>query len=63
MEAENLNCSPWVLRICIDPVLLGRKGITLSEIIEKIEYHSPRDTSILHSLETADPIVIRIRLS
>ena len=41
MEAENTGCSPWVLRICIDPVLLGRKGITLAEIIEKIEYHSP----------------------
>lgn len=42
MEAENPTCSPWVLRICIDPVLLGRKGITLAEIIEKIEQHSPR---------------------
>ena len=62
MEEPNLDCSPWVLRICIDPVLLGRKGITLDEIIKKIEKYSPDGTSILSSLETADPIVIRIRL-
>lgn len=37
LEEERDVCSPWLLRICIDPVLLGRKGITLSEIIKKIE--------------------------
>ncbi len=54
--------SPWVLRICIDPVLLGRKGIHLKDIIRRIEYFIPYDLQIIESLETADPIVLRLRL-
>lgn len=33
MEEELTDCSPWVLRICIDPILLGRKGIRFHEIL------------------------------
>ena len=32
-EEDLKDISPWVLRITIDPVLLGRKGILLAEII------------------------------
>lgn len=46
----------------LDPILLVRKGITLGEIIKKIEEYCPKTVQILHSLETKDPIVIRIRL-
>jgi DNA-directed RNA polymerase II subunit RPB1 len=62
MEEQYENYSPWVLRICIDPVLLIRKGITLKEITERIENHIPNNLQLIESLETADPIVLRLRL-
>lgn len=62
LEEEHDSFSPWVLRLSIDPVLLVRKGITLKEIIKRIEYYFPHNIQIVESLETRDPIIIRIRL-
>lgn len=62
-EDNGENTSPWILRIEIDPVLLGRKGIRLREIIEKIENFLPENIlKITESLETANPVVLRLRL-
>ena len=62
MEEEYDIFSPWILRICIDPVLLVRKGIRLKEITKRIEDFIPKDLQLIESLETADPIVLRLRL-
>ncbi|MCP4294258.1 MAG: hypothetical protein GY786_01480 [Proteobacteria bacterium] len=62
-EEDKRDISPWVLRVTIDPVLLGRKGIKLQEIINRIKIFIPDDQhlQIIESLETADPIVLRLR--
>lgn len=62
MEDDNNQISPWVLRLSIDLILLKRKGITLKEIVKRIEYYFPNQIQIIESLETKDPIIIRIRL-
>lgn len=55
--------SPWVLRIVIDPIALGRKGLRFKEIIKKIESSfSEKPLDIVESLESSDPIVLRIRI-
>lgn len=59
---ENLELSQWVLRLTLDPIQLGRKGIYLSEIISKIRHYFPDNLQIIDSLESSDPIVIRLRL-
>ena len=38
---DNLELSQWVLRLTLDPILLGRKGVYLSEIICKIKHYFP----------------------
>jgi DNA-directed RNA polymerase II subunit RPB1 len=54
--------SPWVLRILIDPTALGRKSLQLKEIIRKIETcFADRPLDIVDSLESSDPIVLRLR--
>ena len=54
--------SPWVLRILIDPTALGRKGLRFKEIIKKIEScFADRPLDIVDSLESSDPIVLRLR--
>lgn len=62
LEEEHEQYSPWVLRLSLDPIMLVRKGITLREITNKIESYFPRNLQIVESLETRDPIIIRIRL-
>ena len=60
---EKENYSPWVLRILIDPVLMGRKGVKFRDILSKIESHLSSDQlQIVDSLDTANPIVLRLRL-
>lgn len=65
-EKEMKDASPWVLRIEIAPVLLARKGITFKQVVRKIEEKFaepfPIQLHIVDSLETADPIVLRIRI-
>lgn len=55
--------SPWVLRIEIDPLPLLRKGLRFKEILKKIEhYFEEKPLEIVESLESADPIILRLRL-
>lgn len=55
--------SPWVLRIQIDLVLLGRKGLRFSDILEKIEhFFREKPLEIIASIESADPIILRLRM-
>ena len=62
-QEERENYSPWVLRIVIDPVLMGRKGVKFRDIISKIEsYLNSEQLQIVDSLDTANPIVLRLRL-
>lgn len=62
LEEEHENFSPWVLRIALDPIMLVRKGISLKEITKRIEYYFPKILQIIESLETKDPIILRLRL-
>jgi len=62
LEEEHEQFSPWVLRLSLDPIMLVRKGITLKEITQRIEYYFPKNLQIIESLETQDPIIIRLRL-
>lgn len=63
MEDDLVDCSPWVLRITIDPILLGRKGIRFRDIVKRIESFLGTNTlKITESLETANPIILRLRL-
>lgn len=63
MQDEIENYSPWMLRIIIDPILMGRKGVKLRDITKKIEsYLGDKQMQIIDSLETADPIILRLRL-
>lgn len=65
-EEEYPNSSPWVLRITIDPILLARRGIKFKEILQKIDdkinKSLPIKLHIIDSLETANPIILRIRI-
>lgn len=63
-EVENPKLySPWVLRIQIDPVLLGRKGLRFKDIVSRInEFFAERPLEIYESFETDDPIILRIRM-
>jgi DNA-directed RNA polymerase II subunit RPB1 len=55
--------SPWVLRILICPISLGRKGLRFKEIIKKIEASfAEKPLDIVDSLESSDPIVLRLRI-
>lgn len=57
------NTSPWVLRILIDPIALGRKGLRFKEIIKRIEtFFKEKPLEIVESLESSDPIVLRLRI-
>lgn len=59
---EEQEYSPWVLRLTLDPLMMGRKAVTLKEIIAKIKEFFPDNLQVIESLETDDPIVIRLRL-
>lgn len=60
---EARKYSPWVLRIQIDPTLLSRKGLRLNDILERIrEFFKERPLEIVDSLETDDPIILRLRM-
>ena len=55
--------SPWVLRIEIDPKLLRRKPLRLSELTVRIRDEFPENRlRLIESLEVYDPIVLRMRL-
>lgn len=60
---EKKMFSPWVLRIQIDMTLLGRKGLRLNDITDKIEaFFKERPLEIVSSIESSDPIILRIRM-
>lgn len=65
-EEELKDFSPWVIRITIDQNLLSRKGIKFKDVVSKIEQkfsgNSPFKLQTIDSLETADPVVLRVRL-
>lgn len=62
-DAEAKKLSPWVLRIQIDPVLLGRKGLRFNDIVTRIEeFFREKPLDIVKSLEINDPIILRIRM-
>jgi DNA-directed RNA polymerase II subunit RPB1 len=55
--------SPWVLRIQIDLTLLGRKGLRLSDIKDKINhFFREKPLDLIASIESADPIILRLRM-
>jgi hypothetical protein len=41
---------------------MGRKAVTLKEVISRIKEYFPDNLQIIESLETDNPIVIRLRL-
>lgn len=60
---EKKTFSPWVLRIQIDMTLLGRKGLRLKDIKDKIEnFFLERPLEIITSIDSSDPIILRIRM-
>ena len=63
MEDDLGDCSPWVLRFTIDPFLMGGKLLKLRDIVKQIESNfSSKILQITESLETANPVVLRLRL-
>lgn len=63
MEDDLGDCSPWVLRFSIDPFLMGGKLLKLRDIVKQIEGNfSSKTLHITESLETANPVVLRLRL-
>jgi DNA-directed RNA polymerase II subunit RPB1 len=63
MEDDLGDPSPWVLRLLIDPYLMGGKLLKLRDIVQQIQESFP--SHMLHvteSLETANPVVLRLRL-
>lgn len=41
---------------------MGRKAVTLKEVVSRIKEYFPDNLQIIESLETDNPIVIRLRL-
>lgn len=59
---EDIEVSPWVLRLTLDPIQMNWKAVGLKEVIQRIRDYFPDTLQIIESLETDDPIVVRIRL-
>jgi len=65
-EANKKHWSPWLLRIEMEPHFLYRKDLKLKDITRTIEKFFPPDSErcleIVTSLDTAEPLILRLRM-